>query len=81
VYFVTDGPYEFIRHPVYTGVLLIALSYVQQYLTLWGALAFLAFTGLLILRVGHDEQVNEVYFKHKYSEYKKTTKRLIPYIY
>jgi protein-S-isoprenylcysteine O-methyltransferase Ste14 len=81
IYFLKDGPYEFIRHPIYTGLLLYASSYVQQSLSLEGSLAFIVFAGIIVLRAGHDERVNEVYFKHHYSEYKKVTKKLIPYIY
>jgi len=81
VYLIHEGPYEFIRHPIYTGLLLFAFSYVQESLVFGGAVCFMLFVILLVWRVGYDERLALAHFKHTYSEYKKTTKMLVPYVY
>lgn len=81
IYFLKAGPYEFIRHPIYAGLLLFASSYVQKYINFLGSLSFLLFIALLLWRISYDERLSQAYFKETYSQYKKTTKKLIPYIY
>lgn len=81
IYLVTTGPYEIVRHPIYSGLLLFILNYVPGYFSLLQYLAFLFFAALMLLRIRSDEQRTGAYFKDKYREYKKRTKRLIPYIY
>ncbi len=81
VYLVTGGPYEIVRHPVYTGLLLFVINYSQGYYSMFQYLAFLLFLVLILLRINHDEEMTKRFFKHEYSKYKKRVKRLIPYIY
>ena len=81
VYLLKDGPYEFIRHPVYVGFLLFVSTYIQEYFTPERFLAFLLFVGLILIQVRGDEKRTEGHFKHEYSKYKKNTKKLIPYVY
>ncbi len=80
-YLLKEGPYEFIRHPIYTGLLLSLLTYIQEYLSIERGLAFLLFVILAFVRISIDERLNEAHFKHEYIEYKKKTKKLIPFIY
>jgi len=81
VYLITGGPYEIIRHPVYAGLLLFVINYSQGYYSMFQYLAFLLFLMIILLRINHDEELTQRFFKHKYSEYKKKVKRLVPYIY
>ncbi len=81
IYFLKEGPYEFIRFPVYAGLLLFVLAYVQDNLTIIRGTAFLLFAATILIRIKDDEILNEKHFKHEYQEYKKNTKKLIPYLY
>ncbi len=81
VYLIKDGPYEFIRHPVYVGLLLFVSTYVQEYFTPERFLAFVLIVILVLLRIRSDERRTEIHFKHEYSTHKKKTKMLIPYVY
>jgi protein-S-isoprenylcysteine O-methyltransferase Ste14 len=77
-----NGLYRWVRHPSYTGMLLIfaAIGISQRN---WVSLAImLAFpTGALIYRIHVEEMALIEAFGEEYVEYSRATKRLIPGIY
>lgn len=79
---VNSGPYSLVRHPMYSAFLLLALGQVLL-LSNWvvGLAGILGFSLLFFLRVGKEEQMMLETFGPDYSEYIKTTKRVIPYLY
>lgn len=76
---VTTGAYNYIRHPMYTSVILMMLGVLVSTPTLLELLLFTTLIMVLVLKAkreerlwcGHDEA---------YIEYKKRTKLFIPYI-
>ena len=78
---VEDGPYKFIRHPSYTGAFLILIG-IGFALQSWGAVITLIFLFSLAYgyRIYVEEKVLISQLGEPYIEYKKRTKRLIPYI-
>jgi protein-S-isoprenylcysteine O-methyltransferase Ste14 len=76
---VTSGPYQFIRHPIYTAFLLI-LGSTLFISANW--LVGLAWTGMTLLeitsRIGFEESLMLEYFGDQYREYMKRTGRLLP---
>ena len=77
---VREGPYKFIRHPMYSSVLLICLGMFLTniyYLTV-------IFYGLLIfdlfLKISYEEKLLKKYFSD-YKIYEAKTKKLIPFVY
>jgi protein-S-isoprenylcysteine O-methyltransferase len=79
---VERGPFRFVRHPSYTGVL---LAFVGWALTLrnWAAIVivlvpiFIAF----VRRMNVEEEALSVALGERYREYMRRTKRLVPGIY
>ena len=76
---VTTGPYRFVRHPIYTGMLVAlfgsALTIGMVFLAI-----FVIFCANFIYRIPIEEKYMMRLFPEKYQEYKKKTKALIPFI-
>ena len=79
---VTGGPYAWIRHPMYTAILLLGLAGVYGVdipgRTLVGA-AFFALLGVLWVKAGLEERL--MLASHKgYAAYAKETSKFIPWL-
>lgn len=76
---ITSGPYEFIRHPIYTAFIFILGS---SLLTSANWLIGLAWIGMTVVevgsRIGFEESLMLEYFGDGYREYMKKTGRLLP---
>jgi len=76
-----DGPYRLIRHPSYSGLLLIAGGYgiaVQNWLSLVVAIGLPL--AALLYRIHVEEALLVKSLGAEYQDYQKKTKRLIPWI-
>jgi len=79
---VTSGPYQLIRHPSYTGLLLISLGIGIHSNHIVGILALSLPVFMAIRnRIGIEEAAMMAFFGVEYKEYRKRTKKLIPYVY
>jgi hypothetical protein len=78
---VTSGPYRFIRHPIYTGLIVMFIGTFLYYGSLFVLILFIILTVMFLLRVGKEEAIMKRLFGKKYTDYMKTSKRLIPFIY
>lgn len=78
---IATGPYRFIRHPSYTGVLLTVFGY-SLCLTNW--LSTLVIVGCALLgfsyRIRVEERVLMAQLGQPYLAYMRHTKRLIPFV-
>jgi len=54
---VTEGPYHWLRHPMYAGELLSLVGGLVAAFRLWNLLILLVFTASLIWRIGREEQI------------------------
>lgn len=77
---VESGPYRLIRHPMYTSVIGIAASIVANDFSLYRLMIFLILLITLLLKLDYEEKILEKRFP-EYKEYRKRTKRLIPFIF
>jgi protein-S-isoprenylcysteine O-methyltransferase Ste14 len=78
---IEAGPYRLIRHPSYTGFLIILLGFGLS-LTNW--LSVLVIMGCALIgfsyRIRVEEQVLQEQLGRPYQEYMRRTKRLIPFV-
>jgi protein-S-isoprenylcysteine O-methyltransferase Ste14 len=77
---VTRGPYRFVRHPIYTGVLLMLLgsALISGRLGPIAGMAF-GFLGLWI-KLSQEEALMMQHFPADYPKYKASSKALLPFV-
>jgi protein-S-isoprenylcysteine O-methyltransferase Ste14 len=77
---ITRGPYALVRHPIYTGLLTMAVGTVVVLGHLAGIIAmpfiFLSFW----IKLRYEEKVMLEKFPDEYTAYQRRMKRLIPFI-
>ena len=79
---ITGGPYRYVRHPMYSDMLLWLVSFALVSANWFYALT--VSTGLIILfsvRIPDEEKLMMEHFGEQYRAYMKRTKRLIPFIF
>jgi len=77
---VVHGPYRWVRHPMYTSALMITLAWMVEHplpfrMGLWVGLVV-----TLCVKLGYEEQLLLKRFP-SYEQYRKGTKRLIPFFF
>jgi protein-S-isoprenylcysteine O-methyltransferase Ste14 len=77
---VREGPYRWIRHPMYSAILLGALALVLDELTPLRLVIYGVLLVNLIVKLTYEEQLLAAAFPI-YSAYQEVSKRLIPFIY
>jgi protein-S-isoprenylcysteine O-methyltransferase Ste14 len=76
---ITSGPYQFIRHPIYTAFLLILGSTLLISANWFIGFAWIGMTVLEVAsRVSFEENLMLEYFGEQYHAYMKRTGRLLP---
>jgi protein-S-isoprenylcysteine O-methyltransferase Ste14 len=76
---VTSGPYAYVRHPIYSGVMLAALgAALTGYL--FGIVSFAFVCVIFLSRIRQEETIMRSLFPHDYPEYQTRTKKLIPFV-
>ena len=78
---IQSGPYKWIRNPMYTSVIMFYLPIVINNIDWINSLVFIVLLITLLLKINSEEQLLEERFGDAYIEYKKESKRLIPFIY
>ena len=74
---VTDGPYAWVRHPLYTVEIITIVGTAMQFQAPWAWLIALVVVALLWIRSHYEEQVLAGAYP-EYAEYRTRTKRFIP---
>jgi len=78
---VDRGPYRLVRHPSYTGILLILVGVGLAFQSLAAILVILLiFSVAYGYRMNEEEKVLALELGDEYVKYAKRTKRLIPYL-
>jgi protein-S-isoprenylcysteine O-methyltransferase Ste14 len=76
---ITSGPYRFVRHPIYTGMLVALVGSALASGVIWLAI-LVVFLFNFLYRLPIEERYMMQLFPKEYPEYKKRTKKLIPFI-
>jgi protein-S-isoprenylcysteine O-methyltransferase Ste14 len=78
---VQTGPYRLVRHPAYSGTMLIVIGVACALRSLAGiVILIIFFTLAFTYRITVEEKLLTQQLGQSYMEYMKRTKRLIPYI-
>lgn len=78
---IQKGPYRYVRHPIYTGVLLMLASLAPILGTLNAYLAILVFFAVYWYKLRQEEILLTQHFPKEYPEYQSRVKALIPFIF
>lgn len=78
---IKKGPFKVVRHPCYTGFM-ISLWGLAISLLNWDFFILTLFfsVSLFLVQISIEEKELEKYFGNEYVEYKKKTKKLLPFI-
>lgn len=77
---VTNGIYAYIRHPQYTGFLLITLGMIFEWATIPLLIMWPMMVVLYSRLASREEKDMEREFGSEYVEYRKNTKKFIPFV-
>lgn len=77
---VQTGPYRFVRHPIYTGILLMCFAPAIQYGPLHCWLGALLIAAGLWIKLKQEEIVMLQHFP-EYAAYRKRVKALVPFVF
>jgi len=76
---VTGGPYAFVRHPIYGGIILAMLGSAIGESLVW-VLPLILFTGYFIYSARREEELMRAQFPAQYPDYMRRTKMLVPFV-
>lgn len=77
---VTTGPYAFVRHPIYTGVMFAMLGSAIGESPVW-ILAVIPFGAYFVYSARREEKLMLEQFPERYPAYMKQTTMLLPFLF
>lgn len=78
---VIKGPYQWIRHPMYTAILVTFLPLIIENYSIDRIITYLLLTVDLLLKLHYEENLLTEKFGDSYISYQSQSKRLLPFIY
>jgi len=76
---VTNGPYRYVRHPLYAAEILAATAMVLSHPALWAVVSLAPFVAVQLTRASFEERLLSDTF-NDYAAYAQRTRRLVPAI-
>ncbi|MEO8210776.1 MAG: isoprenylcysteine carboxylmethyltransferase family protein [bacterium] len=77
---VTSGPFKFVRHPIYTSLILITLIWIINDFSFMRLGVWILLFVILNIKLEYEEKILTKQFP-EYKDYKRNTNKLIPFIY
>lgn len=77
---IRTGPYRFVRHPIYTGILFMCLGTALVIGQLGGWLALPLMTAAFWIKLRQEERLMLRHFPDQYPAYRKQVKALVPFV-
>src|SRR5262249_12153072 len=77
---IESGPYALTRHPIYTGLILMALGTAINYGRVLGFGVLVALCGALWWKARQEERIMSRHFPGAYADYKLRVPAIIPFI-
>jgi protein-S-isoprenylcysteine O-methyltransferase Ste14 len=78
---VTDGPYRLMRHPRYSGGILLALGLSLTFDSWIGLIVSVVFVAIILFRIRDEEALMQREFGDEWDDYCKRTPRLVPFLF
>jgi len=77
---VERGPYRFVRHPIYTGILTMSFATALARGHLAGFAAIILMFASFWIKLRDEEQLMLQQFPDRYAAYRRRAKRIIPFV-
>jgi protein-S-isoprenylcysteine O-methyltransferase Ste14 len=77
---IMRGPYRYVRHPIYTGLLVMVLGTALAIGRLHAFIGFAACIAGFWIKLRQEEALMTRSFPHAYASYKQRTKALVPFV-
>ena len=77
---IESGPYALVRHPIYTGLILMALGTAINYGRAIGFALLVALCGGLWWKARQEERIMSSHFPDAYRAYKTRVRAIIPFV-
>lgn len=77
---VTSGPYAFVRHPIYTGLMLAMIGSAVTEGLLW-LILFAFYFAYFLVSSRSEERMMLAQFPETYPAYRRRTKMLVPFVF
>jgi protein-S-isoprenylcysteine O-methyltransferase Ste14 len=76
---ITSGPYAYLRHPIYAGIILAMLGTTIGASVFW-AIPFLLFSVYFVYAARREENIMITQFPEQYPAYMRRTRMLLPFV-
>jgi protein-S-isoprenylcysteine O-methyltransferase Ste14 len=77
---IESGPYALVRHPIYTGLILMGLGAATNYGRVIGFGLLVSICGGLWWKARQEEQIMSRHFPDAYAEYKARVRAIVPFV-
>jgi protein-S-isoprenylcysteine O-methyltransferase Ste14 len=77
---IESGPYALVRHPIYTGLIVMALGTAINYGRAIGFALLFSLCGGLWWKARQEERIMSKHFPGAYAEYKMRVRAIIPFV-